>query len=108
MKPRFASGSLTTEGIAPEWALLVFRAYLHTKRFKRESQITTNIAHLSAGRFAKIEFPIPPPAEAAEILRRISDALSAADEPAATLLARLKATHATATPARRGRKKRDQ
>lgn len=65
------------DGVLPEWALLVFRAYLHTKRFKRESQITTNIAHLSAGRFAKIEFPIPPPTEAAEILRRVTQALAA-------------------------------
>lgn len=73
------------DGIAPEWALLVFRAYLHIKRFKRESQITTNIAHLSAGRFAKIEFPIPPPAEAAEILRRVSEALAASADTLAVL-----------------------
>lgn len=72
-------------GIAPEWALLVFRAYLHIKRFKRESQITTNIAHLSAGRFSKIEFPIPPPAEAAEILRRVTEALAANDDTLAML-----------------------
>ena len=71
--------------ITPEWALLVFRAYLHMKRFKRESQITTNIAHLSAGRFAKIEFPVPPAAESAEILRRVSDALAAADDALSTL-----------------------
>jgi type I restriction enzyme S subunit len=73
------------DGIAAEWALLVFRAYLHTKRFKRESQITTNIAHLSAGRFAKIEFPVPSPAECAEILRRVSDELSAAADTLAIL-----------------------
>lgn len=70
----------TNDSIVPEWALLVFRAYLHMKRFKRESQITTNIAHLSAGRFAKIEFPVPPPAEAAEILHRVSEALTAAND----------------------------
>jgi type I restriction enzyme S subunit len=47
------------------------------KRFKQESQITTNIAHLSAGRFARIEFPVPPPDEAIEILRRFTDCLAA-------------------------------
>lgn len=71
--------------IAPEWALLVFRAYLHMKRFKRESQITTNIAHLSAGRFVRIEFPVPPPAEAIEILRRVAEALTAAEDTLAAL-----------------------
>lgn len=73
------------EGIAPEWALMVFRAYLHMKRFKRESQITTNIAHLSAGRFSKIEFPVPPPEEATEILGRVSNALSAAADTLSSL-----------------------
>ena len=47
-------------GIDPEWALLVFRSHLHNRRFMRESQITTNIAHLSAGRFKTVEFPVPP------------------------------------------------
>lgn len=68
------------EGIDPEWALLVFRGHLHTKRFRRESQITTNIAHLSAGRFSKIEFPVPPAEEASEVLRRVSLAMAAADD----------------------------
>ena len=48
------------EDIDPEWALLVFRSHLHNRRFMRESQITTNIAHLSAERFKTVEFPIPP------------------------------------------------
>jgi len=48
------------EDIEPEWALLVFRSHLHNRRFMRESQITTNIAHLAAGRFKTVEFPVPP------------------------------------------------
>jgi len=71
--------------VSPEWSLLVFRHYLHAKRFKRESQITTNIAHLSAGRFATIEFPVPPPEEVAEILHRVSEALAAASDTEAML-----------------------
>lgn len=46
--------------VDPEWALLVFRSHLHNRRFMRESQITTNIAHLAAGRFKTVEFPVPP------------------------------------------------
>jgi len=48
------------DDIDPEWALLVFRSHMHNRRFMRESQITTNIAHLAAGRFKTVEFPIPP------------------------------------------------
>lgn len=48
------------DGVDPEWALLVFRSHMHNRRFMREAQITTNIAHLAAGRFKTVEFPIPP------------------------------------------------
>jgi type I restriction enzyme S subunit len=48
------------QDIDPEWALLVFRSHMLNRRFMRESQITTNIAHLSAGRFKTVEFPVPP------------------------------------------------
>lgn len=97
---------------------------------------------LSGESLKETPIPIPPPTEAAEILRRLSDALSAAagtlslldaeaadaarlkqsilkaafegrlvpqdpaDEPASAMLARLRAAPSTATPARRGRKKR--
>lgn len=48
------------ENVDPEWALLVFRSHMHNRRFVQESQITTNIAHLAAGRFKTVEFPLPP------------------------------------------------
>lgn len=48
------------DAVDPEWALLVFRSHMHNRRFMRESQITTNIAHLAAGRFKTVEFPLPP------------------------------------------------
>ena len=54
--------------VLPEWALLVFRHYMHSGRFSKEVRITTNIAHLSAGRFKSIEFPIPPIDEQRRIL----------------------------------------
>jgi type I restriction enzyme S subunit len=68
-----------------EFCLLVFRHYLHAKRFKKESQITTNIAHLSSGRFALIEFPVPPLEEQVEIVRRVSEGLEAAADTGAML-----------------------
>lgn len=52
---RFKAG----EDILPEFALLVFRRHMRAGRFKRESRITTNIAHLSANRFKRTEFPVP-------------------------------------------------
>jgi type I restriction enzyme S subunit len=48
------------EDVLPEWALLVFRHHMHAGRFRGESRITTNIAHLALGRFKKVEFPVPP------------------------------------------------
>jgi type I restriction enzyme S subunit len=49
--------------ILSEYALLVFRQYLHSGVFRASSRWTTNIAHLSARRFAVIPMPIPPHAE---------------------------------------------
>jgi type I restriction enzyme S subunit len=57
--------------VLPTWALVVFRAYMRTGRFTRESRITTNIAHLSAGRLKEIEFPVPPIEEQARIVAEV-------------------------------------
>ncbi|MEU8313993.1 hypothetical protein [Micromonospora sp. NPDC049033] len=67
------------EGIDPEWALLVFRRHMHAGRFSREVRITTNIAHLSAGRFKAVEFPVPPLAEQRAIVSRTKETLAGLD-----------------------------
>lgn len=67
------------EFVSPDFALLVFRHYMHAGRFSSEGTITTNIAHLGAGRFGNIEFPLPSLAEQAEIVRRATILLSFAD-----------------------------
>ncbi len=67
------------EFVSPNFALLVFRHYMHAGRFSSEGTITTNIAHLGAGRFGNIEFPLPSLAEQAEIVRRATILLSFAD-----------------------------
>jgi type I restriction enzyme S subunit len=65
--------------MSSEYPLLVFRAYMRTGRFTKEGTITTNIAHLSAGRFAKIEFPLPPVEEQKQIVNEADRQLSAID-----------------------------
>lgn len=72
---RFRSG----EGVMPEWALLVFRRHMHAGRFRRESRITTNIAHLALGRFRTVEFPVPPMDEQKAIVTEVERRLSLVD-----------------------------
>jgi type I restriction enzyme S subunit len=75
--------------VSPEYPLIVFRAYMRTGRFTREGTITTNIAHLSAGRFAKIEFPVPPLREQREIVAEVERRLSVIAKLEATVEANL-------------------
>lgn len=60
--------------LLPEFALAVFRHYLHTGRFAAISKWTTSIAHLGAERFAGLELPVPPLAEQRRIVATL-DAL---------------------------------
>jgi len=64
------------EDVLPEWALLVFRRHMRSGRFMKESRITTNIAHLSAGRLKGVEFPIPTIAEQGRILAEVEAKLT--------------------------------
>lgn len=62
-----------------EFALLVFRHQMHSGRYVAEGTITTNIAHLSAGRFGSVEFPLPCVAEQREVVRRVKRLMAFAD-----------------------------
>jgi type I restriction enzyme S subunit len=64
------------EGIRSDFALLVFRSYLHSGRFRRSASITTSIAHLAAERFVVIEFPVPSEAEQVQIVDLATSKLS--------------------------------
>jgi type I restriction enzyme S subunit len=64
------------DGIAVEFALIVSRHYMHSGRFVDEGTITTNIAHLSVGRLARVEFPVPPVDEQARIVVEVERQLS--------------------------------
>lgn len=73
------------DGVLPEYALIVFRHYMHCGRFKRESRITTNIGHLTQVRFVGMEFPLPPTSEQRAIVGRFSELEQAATDTAAAL-----------------------
>ena len=62
-----------------EFALIVFRHYMHSGRYLRAGTTTTNIAHLGAGRFGDIEFPLPSLEEQTEIVRRVETLFAFAD-----------------------------
>lgn len=59
------------DGVDTDYALRVFLAYLKNGRFQKIASITVNIAHLGAGRFAEIEFPLPPVEEQAAIIEEV-------------------------------------
>lgn len=68
-----------SDSVDPEFALLVFRRHMRAGRFKRESRITTNIAHLSARRLKEVEFPIPPMADQRRIVDCARERLDAVE-----------------------------
>jgi len=79
-------------GVDPRFALVVFLAQLHMRRYMRIAQITTNIAHLGAGRFAEVEFPLPPLLEQSRIadeVERLMTTTSVARAMVASNLARV-------------------
>jgi type I restriction enzyme S subunit len=80
---RFQAGT----SVVPDFALLVFRHCMHSGRYVSEGTITTNIAHLSAGRFGEVEFPLPSHDEQTEIVRRAQQLFTLADQLDARLTA---------------------
>jgi type I restriction enzyme S subunit len=71
--------------LTSEYALIVFRAYMRIGRFVSEAQQTTNMAHLSLGRLAVIEFPLPPLAEQKRIVARVDQLMALCDDLEANL-----------------------
>jgi type I restriction enzyme, S subunit len=66
-------------GVDAHFALKVFLAYLKNGRFQKIATITVNIAHLGAGRFSEIEFPLPPVEEQAAIIAEVNRHFSLID-----------------------------
>jgi type I restriction enzyme S subunit len=67
------------ESVLPAYALTVFRSYLHRGRFQKIAKWTNNIAHLGAGRFKEIEFPLPPLTEQHQIVSEVEARTTAID-----------------------------
>jgi Type I restriction modification DNA specificity domain len=70
---RFRSGA----AIVPEYALLVFRHFLHSGEFRKIARRSTNIAHLGLERFADLPLPLPPPNEQHRIIKEAHHRLDA-------------------------------
>lgn len=78
------------DGMLAEYALAVFLHYMHSSRFRKIAKITTNIAHLGAGRFAELEFPLPPTDEQLEIVRLLREAMDEIESQRASITLALK------------------
>jgi type I restriction enzyme S subunit len=79
-----------TDVVLPRYALIVFRAQLHARRYMKLAKITTNIAHLGAQRFAGVEFPLAPLAEQHRIVAEVERRFSVLNQVQATVSASLK------------------
>jgi len=78
-----------TDAALPRYALIVFRAQLHARRYMNIAKITTNIAHLGAQRFAAVEFPLAPLAEQHQIVAEVERRFSILDQVESTVQASL-------------------
>lgn len=58
--------------VLSEYAILVFKHFMHSGKFQKIAKITTNLAHLGAGRLAELEFPLPPINEQIKIINLFS------------------------------------
>jgi type I restriction enzyme S subunit len=65
--------------VLTDYALLVFRSYMRSGRFARSASITTNIAHLTAEKFADIEFPLISLARQRQLVVSVDQQLTAVD-----------------------------
>jgi len=72
---RFRAGP----AVIADFALLIFRHYLHAGVFMKVAQWSTNIAHLSKTRFVTLPFPVPPLSEQKRIAREARARLNSSE-----------------------------
>jgi type I restriction enzyme S subunit len=80
---RFQAG----EHVEREFALYVFLHWLKTAAFQSIGQITTNMAHLGAGRFGDMDFPLPSLREQRRIVAKLDELRSRTSRARAALTA---------------------
>jgi restriction endonuclease S subunit len=78
-----------SEAVIPDFALLVFRHFLHSGEFQSIARRSTNIAHLGRERFAELSFPLPPVAEQIRIVTEAHRRLQASTVQRASVRASL-------------------
>jgi type I restriction enzyme S subunit len=66
--------------VSIQFSYYLFLTYLKAGRFQEIASRTVNISHLGAGRFADMEFPFPPFEEQTEIVRRVEELFTFADQ----------------------------
>lgn len=80
------------KGVDPEYSLCVFRSYFHNGMFQKIAKWTTTMAHLGAGRFSNLPFPLPPLFEQKEIASEISRIESVVENTETSIDSNLKRT----------------
>lgn len=65
--------------VLPRYAETVFRAWVRGGVFRKRCIVTTNIGHLTLGRFKSVPFPLPPLAEQHRIVAEVDRRLSVLD-----------------------------
>lgn len=69
-----------TDKVLPDFALLVFRHYMHAGIFRRIARWSTNIANMGVERFKALPFPVPPLQEQVGIAAEARSRLEAIDQ----------------------------
>lgn len=69
-----------TNEVLPDFALLVFRHYMHAGVFRRIARWSTNIANMGVERFKALPFPIPPLEEQVSIAAEAQFRLEVIDQ----------------------------
>lgn len=68
-----------SSSVLPRYAETVFRAWVRGGVFRKRCIVTTNIGHLTLGRFKSVPFPLPPLAEQHRIVAEVDRRLSVLD-----------------------------
>ena len=76
--------------VTPDFALLIFRRYLHSGIFRSIARWSTNIAHLGLRRFRALPFPVPPLEEQGRIVAAARRRLDATESQTSAVLNSLK------------------